>query len=63
MISAEKNRLKKYNSKFGTKKEVLRFVGREHILSPSIVAELHSNVAVDNSTFVPICNLVPDFWW
>ena len=41
----------------------LKFVGREHILSPSIVEELHSNVAVDNSTFVPICDLVPDFWW
>jgi hypothetical protein len=63
MISAEKNRLKKYNSKFGTKKEILRFVGREHNLSPSIVEELRSNVAVDNSTFVPIRDLVPDFWW
>lgn len=63
MISAEKNKLKKYNSKFGTKKEILRFVGREHNLSPSIVAELRSNVAVDNSTFVPIRDLVPDFWW
>lgn len=40
-----------------------RFFGREHILSPSIVDELRSNVAVDNSTFVPICDLVPDFWW
>jgi len=40
-----------------------KFVGREHILSPSIVEELRSNVAVDNSTFVPICDLVPDFWW
>jgi hypothetical protein len=63
MISAEKNKSKKINSKFGTKKEILRFVGREHILSPSIVEELHSNVAVDNSTFVPIRDLVPDFWW
>ena len=43
-------------------KEV-KFVGREHILSPSIVEELHSNVAVDNSTFVSIRDLVPDFWW
>jgi hypothetical protein len=41
----------------------MKFVGREHILSPSIVDELRSNVAVDNSTFVPICDLVPDFWW
>ena len=40
-----------------------KFVGREHILSPSIVEELHSNVAVDNSTFVSIRDLVPDFWW
>jgi hypothetical protein len=40
-----------------------KFVGREHILSPSIVAELRSNVAVDNSTYVSICDLVPDFWW
>ena len=40
-----------------------RFFGREHILSPSIVDELRSNVAVDNSTFMPICDLVPDFWW
>jgi len=40
-----------------------KFVGREHILSPSIVEELHSNVAVDNSTYVSICDLIPDFWW
>jgi hypothetical protein len=40
-----------------------KFVGREHILSPSIVAELRSNVAVDNSTYVSIRDLVPDFWW
>ena len=40
-----------------------KFVGREHILSPSIVAELRSNVAVDNSTYVSICDLIPDFWW
>jgi hypothetical protein len=40
-----------------------KFVGREHILSPSIVDELRSNVAVDNSTYVSICDLVPDFWW
>jgi hypothetical protein len=54
-IAAEKNA--------GNEKLPKRFVGREHILSPSIVDELHSNVAVDNSTFVPICDLVPDFWW
>jgi hypothetical protein len=41
----------------------IKFIGREHILSPSIVDELHSNVAVDNSTFMPIRDLVPDFWW
>lgn len=40
-----------------------KFVGREHILSPSIVEELRSNVAVDSSTYVSICDLVPDFWW
>ena len=40
-----------------------RFSGREYILSPSIVEELRSNVAVDSSTFVPIRDLVPDFWW
>ncbi len=40
-----------------------KFVGREHILSPSIVEELRSNVAVDNSTYVSICDLIPDFWW
>jgi len=40
-----------------------KFVGREYILSPSIVEELRSNVAVDSSTFVPIRDLVPDFWW
>ena len=39
------------------------FVGQEHKLSPTIIAELKSNVAVDNSSYVPICNLVPDFWW
>jgi hypothetical protein len=40
-----------------------KFVGQEHILSPSIVEELCSNVAVDNSTYMSICDLVPDFWW
>ena len=40
-----------------------KFVGREHKLSPSIIAELNSNVAVDNSSYVSICDLVPDFWW
>ena len=40
-----------------------RFVGQEHKLSPSIIAELNSNVAVDHSSYVPICDLVPDFWW
>jgi hypothetical protein len=43
--------------------ECKKFVGREHILSPSIVAELRSNVAVDNSTYVSIRDLVPNFWW
>lgn len=40
-----------------------KFVGREHILSPSIVEELYSNVAVDHTTYVALCDLVPDFWW
>ena len=43
--------------------ECKKFVGREHILSPSIVEELYSNVAVDHSTYVALCDLVPDFWW
>ena len=50
-IAAEKNTLQK------------RFVSREHILSPSIVEELYSNVAVDHSTYVAFRDLVPDFWW
>ncbi len=40
-----------------------KFIGKEYNLSPSIVAELRSNVAVDNSTYVSICDFVPDFWW
>ena len=40
-----------------------KFVGRGHILSPSIVAELQSNVAVDTTSWIPIRDLVPDFWW
>jgi hypothetical protein len=52
------------NTEFPKKrKDKVRFVGREYILSPSIVAELQSNVAVDNSTSVSIRDLVPDFWW
>ena len=43
--------------------ECKKFVGQEHILSPSIIEELYSNVAVDNSACVFICDLVPDFWW
>ena len=39
------------------------FVGREFILSPSIVEELSSNVAVDRSTFVSIRDLVPGHWF
>jgi len=39
------------------------YVGREYILSPSIVDELTSNVAVDRSTCVSICNLVPAHWF
>ena len=54
-IAAEKNA--------NNEKLPKRFSGREYILSPSIVDELRSNVAVDNSTFVPIRDLVPDFWW
>jgi hypothetical protein len=54
-IAAEKNA--------NNEKLPKRFSGREYILSPSIVDELRSNVAVDNSTFVPICDLIPDFWW
>jgi len=41
----------------------LKFVGREYNLSPSIVEELRSNVAVDNSAYVSLRDLVPDFWW
>jgi hypothetical protein len=54
-IAAEKNA--------NNEKLPKRFSGREYILSPSIVDELRSNVAVDNSTFVPICDLIPNFWW
>jgi hypothetical protein len=54
-IAAEKNA--------NNEKLPKRFSGREYILSPSIVDELRSNVAVDNSTFVPIRDLIPDFWW
>jgi hypothetical protein len=43
--------------------ECKKFVGREHILSPSIVEELYSNVAVDHTTYVALRDLVPDFWW
>ena len=39
------------------------FVGKEYILSPSIVEELTSNVAVDRSTFVSIRDLVPAHWF
>ena len=39
------------------------FVGREFILSPSIVEELSSNVAVDRSTFVSIRDFVPGHWF
>lgn len=39
------------------------YVGREYILSPSIVEELDSNVAVDRSTFVSIRDLVPGHWF
>jgi len=39
------------------------FVGREFILSPSIVEELTSNVAVDRSTIVSIRDLVPQHWF
>lgn len=39
------------------------FVGREYILSPSIVDELTSNVTVDRSTCVSICDLVPAHWF
>ena len=39
------------------------FVGQEYILSPSIVEELTSNVAVDRSTFVSIRDLVPAHWF
>ena len=54
-IAAEKNA--------NNEKLPKRFSGREYILSPSIVDELRSNVAVDNSTFVSIRDLIPDFWW
>jgi hypothetical protein len=54
-IAAEKNA--------NNEKLPKRFSGREYILSPSIVDELRSNVAVDNSTYVSIRDLVPDFWW
>lgn len=40
-----------------------RYFSREHILSPSIVDELYSNVAVDHTTYVALCDFVPDFWW
>ena len=43
--------------------ECKKFVGQDHILSPSILEELRSNVAVDHSTYVSIRDLVPDFWW
>ena len=39
------------------------FVGKEFILSPSILEELTSNVAVDRSTFVSIRDLVPAHWF
>lgn len=39
------------------------FVGKEYILSPSILEELTSNVAVDRSTFVSIRDLVPAHWF
>jgi len=39
------------------------FVGKEYILSPSILEELSSNVAVDRSTFVCIRDLVPAHWF
>ena len=39
------------------------YVGREYILSPSIVDELTSNVTVDRSTCVSICDLVPTHWF
>lgn len=39
------------------------YVGREYILSPSIVDELTSNVTVDRSTCVSICDLVPAHWF
>lgn len=40
-----------------------KFVGKVYNLSPSIVDELRSNVAVDHSTYVSFRDLVPDFWW
>ena len=39
------------------------YVGREYLLSPSIVEELNSNVAVDSSTFVSIRDFVPGHWF
>lgn len=39
------------------------FVGKEYILSPSILEELTSNVAVDRSTFVCIRDFVPTHWF
>lgn len=39
------------------------FVGKEYILSPSILEELTSNVSVDRSTFVSIRDLVPAHWF
>jgi len=52
------------NTEFPKKrKDKVRFVGREYILSPSIVAELRSNVAVDNSSYMSIRDLLPNFWW
>ena len=39
------------------------FVGREYILSPSIIDELNANVCVDRSTFVSICDFIPSHWF
>ena len=39
------------------------YVGREFILSPSIVDELRSNVAVDRSTFSSIRDFLPSHWF
>lgn len=39
------------------------FVGREFILSPSIVEELTSNAAVDRTNFVSIRDFVPGHWF